>query len=115
MGIDIRTMLLGPMDEVAETQDWFEDHIAESMSLRTEVSLTSMVTWSTGQPKRKELVVEVWIPAARWNSEVKQKVTKAILDNLTVTPGFYDGGSLKLWTGIGFMEISTTTGLVLGD
>lgn len=99
-----------PNQDSLSVQTIVEKHIANEMGIRSQVSIktTKTATWenvSQGTVTKRSLEITIWIPAILWNKATRDKLTQIALEPLNVTKGYYDSGTLEIWTGFEYLEI----------
>ena len=105
-----------PIGEVSRVERILEGAVAESHSIRSRIGITTSVAWNSSEPEsRRGLTVDVWIPAVSWNPRTRDEVMETVLENLKVTPGFYDEGAIRVWTGFQYLSFTVTKTLVLPE
>lgn len=114
-GVAILIFQITPNDAVNtnKVSHSVQEAISTQYGLRTVVSIESMQAWTLGEDKSStELKITIWFPISSWNNENIANASKAALDALTLTPGFYDEGTLIVKTGR-FFTISESYELTL--
>ncbi len=80
-----------------------ENTVVNELNLRTRIEVTTHLTkrFSTGSKSgaEKTLEVSIWIPATHFQQSTRERIMNSVLENITVTPGFYDAGTVIVWTG----------------
>lgn len=90
-----------------------QNEISNQHGLRTVVSIESTTTWTLGKDHSlTEFEITIWFPIISWNDENIASASKTALDTLTLTPGFYDKGTLNVETGR-FLTVSESFELTL--
>jgi uncharacterized RDD family membrane protein YckC len=80
-----------------------ENAAADQIGIRCVASVTNQIrrTWNSDQPAaaERQLLITIWIPAVLWTDKVLSRLPEIALSRLTITPGFYDSGTLSISTG----------------
>lgn len=97
-----------------------EKHIATETGIRARVNITdkyekTYLGKDSDSPRTRSLEVKIWVPFVSWSESTRKKFAENALTPLSITVGYYDSGSLVIWTGSEYFNISRTYELTLPE